>query len=170
MFGHRKRDKRILWGLLAFGLLTFPFWLRKRPLKDWIITYLQTGFFAALIDSIFVEQQRLSYPIRFLKKAFTINVLFGYLLFPVVGIFYNLWTYRSGLKGIIGKAFLFTVPLTILETWFAMKTKLIKWKRWTWFHTFSQATGYMLMGRGLMALIRKVPTSTLPDKDKNPEE
>lgn len=167
----KKKDTMILRAFLVLGLLILPFLFKKPPLKDWLITYLQTGFFATIVDSIFVQQGRISYPVRFFKKAFKISILFDYLLFPVVGVLYNQITYRSGLKGIFGKILIFSLPMTVLELGLESKTKLVHWKKWTWYQTFLYVSGITLLGRGFIGLIRVVSNSaflipTPKDKDE----
>lgn len=161
----KKTDRNILNGLLGFGLLALPWLLlRKRPFKDWVMVFTIKGVYASILDSLVVKQKRVTYPIRFLSQAFKINILFDYLLFPVTCIFYNQITYHSKLFGILGKAFFFTIPMTIMETGFVKKTNLIKWKKtlisrkkkWTWYYTLISLTISFWLDRALIGLIRKV--------------
>lgn len=160
---NRSRDKTILAAFCAVGVLLFPVWTRKPPLRDWLITYFQTGLLATFIDSFFIQQKRLLYPTRLLRKSFGISVLFDYLLFPTIAVLYNQVTYKSSVKGIIGKVFLFSVPITILEYLLERHTTLITWKKWKWYHTLISVTSVTLMGRLFLAVIRRVspyqPTS-----------
>jgi hypothetical protein len=147
-------EKVILRLLLVLGLSTFPFWLRKPPVKDWLLIFLAKTFVANLMDSILVQQKRISYPVRFLKKTFKTSILFDYLLFPIASVLYNQITYRSNLFSTLGKVLFFTIPMTVVEYRLEKKTKLITWKRWTWYHTFLTLTGTFWLVRGFIAVVR----------------
>ncbi|WP_396652643.1 CBO0543 family protein [Metabacillus sp. KUDC1714] len=83
------------------------------------------------------------------------NILFDYLLFPILCVFYNQLTFRSNLKGILLKLFLFSIPMTLAEVFFERKTKLIKFnKNWHWYHTLLSETFIMLFVRMFIGLIR----------------
>lgn len=168
----KKTDKIILKGLLGFGFLVLPWLLmRKRPIKDWVMVFLIKGVYVSILDSLVVQQKRVTYPIRLLKKAFKINILFDYLLFPVTCIFYNQITYDSKLLGILSKALFFSIPMTIMEAGFAKKTKLIRWKRkWEWYHTLISLTLTFWLDRGIMGLIRKVSHSFKPKREQDRKE
>lgn len=164
----KKRDMNILKGLLGFGLLALPWLLlRKRPLKDWLIVFLAKGVYTSILDSLVVKQKRVAYPIRFFGKTFKINILFDYLLFPLVCLFYNQITYHSRLFGILGKALFFSVPMTMMEIGFEKKTKLVTWKKkWSWYHNLLSLTLTFWLDRGMIGLIRKVSNSSYFKREK----
>lgn len=138
-------EKKVLRGLLLMGLFLLPFAIRSENRKDWIIIFLLKGFFSSILDTFLTKQKKVSYPKRFLPHYFKINVLFDYLLFPITCVFFNQTTYHSNLIGILLKAFLFSLPMTIVEFIFEKKTKLITFKdRWTSLHTlFSEMLSFI---------------------------
>ncbi len=140
----------ILWGI------SFFFWLPKQPIKDWIICYLFRALFSGFTDSFVVAYNLIEYPNRFFPEVFKISVLFNFLVFPTLCVFYNQTTYRSKLSGIIGQAILYSASITLLESWFEKNTQLIVYhKWWTWMHTFTGLILFFLMGRSVLAIIRK---------------
>ncbi|WP_413789606.1 CBO0543 family protein [Metabacillus rhizosphaerae] len=76
-------------------------------------------------------------------------------MYPILCVFYNQLTFRSNLKGILLKLFLFSIPMTLAEVFFERKTKLIKFnKNWHWYHTLLSETFIMLFVRMFIGLIR----------------
>lgn len=140
--------------MLGLGLLPFAF-LRKQPVKDWVIVFFFTGFLASLLDGLAVKTKRIMYPIRLFPTLFNKSVVFDYLLFPIICTFYIQSTHRSTLLGTLGKVFIFSVPVTILEWMLERKTYLVDWIRWSGMHTFASITLYLLSARGIISLINK---------------
>ncbi len=149
-------EKRILKGFLILGLFLIPFTIRGKHKKDWIIIFLLKGFFSSIMDTLLIKHNKVSYPKRFLPEYFQINVLFDYLLFPISCVFFNQWTYNSKLSGIMIKAFLFSIPMTIFEVIFEKNTKLIEFKKqWTWIHTLLSEMITFIGTRLFIGLVRK---------------
>lgn len=157
---YRKRgdgmEKRILNGLLIMGLFLVPFTIKGKFKKDWIIIFLLKGFFSSIMDTFLTRRNKVSYPKRFLPKYFQINVLFDYLLFPITCVLFNQSTYHSNVLGIMFKALLFSVPMTVGEMIFEKNTKLIKFsKQWSWIHTLVSEMLTFMGTRLFIGLVRK---------------
>jgi hypothetical protein len=149
-------EKKVLRGLLFFGLLLLPFSIRRTNRKDWIIVFFLKGFTSSLLDTFLTKKKKVSYPKRFLPHYFEINVLFDYLLFPITCVFFNQTTYHSNFKGILLKAFLFSLPMTIVEVLFEKYTKLITFKNnWTSWHTLFSEMISFIATRLFIGLLRK---------------
>lgn len=149
-------EKRILKGLFIMGLFLVPFTIKGKHIKDWIIIFLLKGFFSSIMDTFLTRRNKVSYPKRFLPRYFQINVLFDYLLFPITCVLFNQSTYNSNVFGIMIKALLFSIPMTIIETILEKNTKLIKFsKQWTSFHTLISEMLTFMGTRLFIGLIRK---------------
>lgn len=159
---NKKRDEIILKVLTGTGFLMLPILVfRKQHFKDWLLIFFLKGVYISILDSFVVQKKWVSYPIRPFKKSFKISTLFDYLLFPVTCILYNQVTYHSKLLGILGKAFFFSIPMTVLEFGLVKKTNLVKWKNWTWYKTLISLTLTFWLDRVLMILVRKVSNTTV---------
>lgn len=148
------QEKLILRGLLILGMICFPFIFKKSPSKDWILIYFFKGFLSSFIDNYVVRTGRVRYPVRLLHQWYDTSVLFNYLLFPLVCVFFNQATVRDKPSFIFLKALFFSVPMTLIEWLLEKKSNLIKWEKWSAFHTFVSETMTFLGSRGFIALIR----------------
>ncbi|MFD1169705.1 CBO0543 family protein [Oceanobacillus caeni] len=137
------------------GIGALPFILLRKPAKDWMIVFFLTGFFANLLDEFMVKSKRVIYPVRLFEKYSDKSILFDFLIFPICCTLFIQATYQSKLPAILGKAFLFSVPLTAFEWLLEQKTHLIKWIRWSTTHTLVSVTLYLLTTRLVIAIIRK---------------
>jgi len=148
-------EKLILRGFFVLGIGALPFIILRKPVKDWMIVFFLTGFFANLLDDFMVKSKRVRYPVRLFQKYSDKSILFDLLIFPICCTLFIQATYQSKLPAILGKAFLFSVPLTAFEWLLEQKTHLIKWIRWSTTHTLVSVTLYLLMTRLVIELIRK---------------
>lgn len=128
-------DQILLWGLLIVGLTLFFYGMRKEPREQWITAFLLKAVITSFIGVIVIEEGLLIYPIRFLPQYFDGNILYDYLLLPVVCIYFYQFTHRAGLAKIFAVGVLLAVVMTMLESWFAANTNLIQYYSWTWVHT-----------------------------------
>ncbi|WP_407673421.1 CBO0543 family protein [Paenibacillus silvisoli] len=130
--------------------------MSKKPIKDWIIIFFFKGYLSGFTDSILVAYGILSYPVRLMPDVFSISILFDLVIFPVSCIAYNQTSYRSKLLSCIVQAFLYSLPITLLEFWAERNSLLIQYHRWwTVFHSYFFLTVTFILIRGLIALIRK---------------
>jgi hypothetical protein len=151
-------SKLFLRGFLLMGLVLLPFAFKKKPIKDWLIVYLLTSLFSAIINHILVEKKMLSYPVRLFPKQFKFHVVFDLLLCPVICVFYNQFTYTDkSILRIIWKVFLFSIPQLVIEILAGRYLKMINWhKGWKWYHTFITMNIKYLFIRTFIGLIRKI--------------
>lgn len=149
-------EKKALRGLLLFGLFLMPITIRRERTKEWVIIFFFKGILSSILDTFLTRNNKVSYPKRLLPNYFKINILFDYLLFPISCVVYNQVTYHSKPIGIIIKAGLFSLPLTILEVMFEKNTRLIKFKNgWTWGHTFISEMITFICSRLFIEFLRK---------------
>ncbi|MBU8907512.1 hypothetical protein KH400_12930 [Desertibacillus haloalkaliphilus] len=152
-----KIDKGILGSLLAFGFVLLPIMLRKPPIKDWLLVFLWNAVTNGIIDKVVVSYNTVKYPVRLLPKMFKTNILFDFLLYPVVTIIYNQLTEKDKPLVIFLKLFYFTIPMILIELYAERKTGLIKFKRgWRWYHSFISLNIKSLLTRLWIGWVRKL--------------
>ncbi len=83
------------------------------------------------------------------------STLYDYLLFPLLCVWYNQTSRYSKLPGIIRQACLYSIVVTIVEHWLERNTKVIQYKQWTPYHTFTSLLLTFLGARGAIGSIRK---------------
>lgn len=69
--------------------------IRKDSLRDWVIIFLLKGSLASFIDAIMTNKNLIKYPVRFMPQYFRINILFDYLLFPIMCVLFNQMTLQK---------------------------------------------------------------------------
>lgn len=148
-------DHYLNWGLLIFGLALFLYSLRKPPLHVWITTFLLKAYVSTFIGVLIIEEGMLEYPVRFLEGYFDSNILYEYLLLPVVCIYFYKATYQVNVWRILGVGLLFTSGLTFVEALFEANTSLIEYHTWTWMHSFASIYIIMVLIRLLLKGIYK---------------
>ncbi|WP_312889164.1 CBO0543 family protein [Desertibacillus haloalkaliphilus] len=157
MMKRNKIDKGILGSLLAFGFVLLPIMLRKPPIKDWLLVFLWNAVTNGIIDKVVVSYNTVKYPVRLLPKMFKTNILFDFLLYPVVTIIYNQLTEKDKPLVIFLKLFYFTIPMILIELYAERKTGLIKFKRgWRWYHSFISLNIKSLLTRLWIGWVRKL--------------
>ncbi|QKY70591.1 CBO0543 family protein [Lentibacillus sp. CBA3610] len=146
-------DKVILWFSLILGIALFIFSLRKQPIKNWLLSFLLTAYFANIIGKIVVDLNLIKYPK--LSNNFDTGNLYEIFLFPVIGIYFYQTSYRSNLSGIIFQCALYTLGLTISEIILLKYTHLIEFVNWHWTYTPLSIFCFMLAIRLLLELINR---------------
>lgn len=151
----RKFERNLLRSLFIFGIGAFFHLVRKPPIKDWLIVFFLKSYIATFLDNLLVRKGYLKYPVN-LFKTFDFSVLFSYIIFPVTCVYFNQQTQNSGLKGILLKSLIFSVPSAIAEHFLEKHTQLIKYKKsWNSYYSFISILATFLMTRGIMGLISK---------------
>ena len=149
-------QKKLLRIVLGVGLLLIPFAFKREKLKDWLLIFFLKGYISSFLDQIIVKKKHVTYPVRFMPKYFDSNILFDYLLFPILCVFYNRTSEKSNLHSIFLQSFIYTTPMTVLEVILEKKTNLIRYKKnWNWLITYSTLVATFLFVRGFIAIIRK---------------
>lgn len=150
----------IQYTMLALCAVSPLIWLRKQPIKDWLIIYFLKGYISGFIDSFLVSYHILSYPVRLFPEVFKISILFDMFVFPILCVFYNQTSYRSKLPGIIGQALLYSLPVALFEYWAEEQTNLIEYFRWwTIYHSYFYLTLTFVFVRAFIAIIRRFSKS-----------
>lgn len=144
----------INWGVTLLSIATMFYVFSRPPVKDWIIVFFLKGFISFVCNTFFVAYGLLSYPVRFFPNVFQSTVVFDLLAYPLLCVLYNQTSYKSSLKGILGQAFLYSVPPTIFEWWASQYTQLVKFHTWTWFHSLLFFMATFLAVRAGIELIR----------------
>ncbi|SMB87429.1 hypothetical protein SAMN00017405_1693 [Desulfonispora thiosulfatigenes DSM 11270] len=147
-------EMMINWFFLILSLGLFAFLLRKPPLKDWLLIYFIRAFNAAILDCFVITYKLIEYPVRFLPHVFKPAILFDFFAYPTLGVLFNQMTYHDKVPMIIVKAFLLSLPITLLEWWFERNTDLINYLNWNIYITYFSLTLSFLFIRGVIAVIR----------------
>ncbi|TLS35061.1 CBO0543 family protein [Pseudalkalibacillus caeni] len=158
------KERLILRGLLLFGLTATAFLIRRPPTKDWVLVFFLKGVISSFIGMYVVSKKWLKYPVRLAPKSFHSSLLFDYLLFPLACVAYNQTSYRSKFPGMIFQAVLYTTPMTLFEVWLEKNTQLIKYIKWSWFHTFTSLFVTFVSVRAFMEWIRDITSRQAKEK------
>ncbi len=150
------KENTILKTLLLLGILAFINVVRKPPVKDWLIIFLFKSYISTFFDRLTVKKGYITYPVK-LIKWFDISFIFDYLLFPLSCVYYNQMTYKKNFFPTVFSVFLFSIPMSLVETMLEKNTKLVSYKKgWNSFHSFFTLTITFLFVRVLMEMIRYV--------------
>ncbi|MGM0878851.1 MAG: CBO0543 family protein [Bacillota bacterium] len=149
-------DKKLLKIFFSVGVLLIPFAFRRNKLKDWLLVFFIKGYISSILATILVQKKEFYYPVRFVPKIFKISITFDYLLFPLIGVFFNQTTLNSKPLQIFFQSLLFSIPMTIIEALLERYTKLINYKKgWNSLTSFWTLTTTLLFVRLFMSIIRK---------------
>ncbi|WP_339146155.1 MULTISPECIES: CBO0543 family protein [unclassified Sutcliffiella] len=149
------KDKIILQIITVLGLGGWSLLFRKGPIKDWFLVYLFKTFITTLIDGPVTKKKLVTYPYRFLANIFETNIIFDYIIFPLLCVFYSQFTYKMKLLKTIVSVFLFSLPMTVIQEWLERNTQLVKYsRRWSWINTLSVLTMTFWSSRIFIAWIR----------------
>lgn len=149
-------ERNFLRALLVFGLVALTFTLRRKNIKDWGIVFFSSGFFVSFIANIIIKGNKVKHSVRLLPNYFQTNVLYEYLMLPLVCVWYNQTTNHSWIPGIISQALLYSAIHTLIEGFLERKTDLVQWKNWDWVHNIYSLTLIFLGSRGLISIFRRV--------------
>ena len=148
-------DKRILKIITILAISGWSVLFKKGPIKDWLIVYLFKTFITTMIDGPVVKKKLVSYPYRYFSKFFETNIIFDYVIFPLLCVLYSQFTYKLKPSKIIPSVFLFSVPMTLIQWWLERYTNLVKYgRKWSSFHTLGVLTMTFWSSRGFIAIIR----------------
>ncbi len=135
------KDKTILRIITVLGLSGGIFLLRKGSIKDFFLIFLFKSVVSSLIDTPIVKKKLVQYPYRYFKNSFKINIVFDFLIFPLVCVIYSKLTNKADTLKTVLTVFLLSVPMTIIEEILERKTRLVKYSnKWSWFHTLAYLT------------------------------
>jgi hypothetical protein len=154
----RTFDKKFLRILFVFHLMILiPVLLRKPSKKDWVIIYIYNAVTNGLLDRLLTKNKIITYPVRLFPKSLNINVLFDFLVYPLIAVLHNQITVKDKPFTIFYKLLYFTVPIYLFEAWAVRKTKLINWhKGWKGYHSFIGLTVKSLLTRTVFAIFKKI--------------
>ncbi|TLS32336.1 hypothetical protein FDK15_14060 [Geobacillus thermoleovorans] len=128
-------EQWILWLLAAVGIgllgLSFRF---LSPREVWF-SFLLNAYISSLAGLIVSGAGMLAYPVR-LFPDYTNDVIFEYLLYPVVSVYVYGTSRRSGWKGIWMQCAAYTGGMTAVEILLERHTDLIEYHTWKWGYSF----------------------------------
>ncbi|MFA9455311.1 CBO0543 family protein [Halalkalibacter sp. AB-rgal2] len=152
------RDRNLLYLITAIGMSGWILLFRKRGhFKDWLLIYLFKTLVSTLMDGPVIKRKFVQYPIRYMPKFFDSNIAFLYLIFPMLCVMYNQFTYQMKPVKTFFSVFLFSVPMGVIEHWIQKKTNLIKFnKGWNAYHTITVLTLTFWLVRLFICTVRKL--------------
>lgn len=110
----------------------------KNKIRQALIPFLFHQVLTWFFGLIVVEKGLIRYPFRYyFSRSNKSSFIFEYLIFPAFAVFFNLFypVKRSLLMKNIHYLF-FTSIITFFETIAVKYTKLIEYKKWTWYWSF----------------------------------
>ncbi|WP_396126177.1 CBO0543 family protein [Anaerobacillus sp. CMMVII] len=147
-------EKKLLYILLLFGLISIPFSLRGKNYKNWVIIFLLNSYSNTFVAPILAEKKFLLYPVRLLPKIYKSSIIYDYCLCSLVSVWYCRSTKSDHWLNSFLKVWLFSIPQAIVEKWLEKHTQLIKYnKGWTWIHSLLTITTAKLAVRSLLPLM-----------------
>lgn len=119
-----------VWMITAISLFFIP----KDFYRKASISFLFMIFVSWFLGILVVEYKLIEYPQRFLASVNETSFTFEFFVFPVVGVFYNLYypARQHFLKQVLYTS-AFTTALVIPELIIEKYTDLIKYINWTWY-------------------------------------
>ncbi|MFY4776531.1 CBO0543 family protein [Metabacillus sp. RGM 3146] len=150
------KDRTILNLITLFSMSGWSLLFRRKgEIKDWFLIYLFKTLVATLLDSPVINKKYVLYPNRYFPKIFDSNIVFLYIIFPLLCVIYNQFTYKMKPVKTILSVFLFSTPMTLFENWLEKNTSLVRYRKgWNSFFTFSVLTVTFWMVRLLIAWVR----------------
>jgi len=135
------KDKTVLKIITAVGFGGLSLLFRKGPIKDWVLIYLLKTLVCTFLDVPINKKKFVKYPKRYFPNFFDSNIVYIYVIFPLLCVMYNQFTYKMNAIKTIPSVFLYSVPMSLAERWLERNTNLIKYhKGWNGYYTLSFLT------------------------------
>jgi len=124
------------WVITSLLLLIF---LPKKRLREALVSFLFKQLITWFFGLLVVEKDRIKYPFRlFFKNATKSSFAFEYFVYPSLCALFNLYYPENRNNKIKFLYYLAnTSALTVLEFFIEKYTKLITYRKWAWYWTFS---------------------------------
>lgn len=134
------RKERIViasaYAISAFLLLRF---VPRNKIKHAIVPFLFKQALTWLLGLLVTEKNLIQYPYRpFFKKTYKASFCFEYFFYPALCVLFNLYYPEKRNRMIkVLYQFIHTSVLVGLEVLIVKYTKLIRYKNWTWYWSFT---------------------------------
>ncbi|KHF40099.1 CBO0543 family protein [Halalkalibacter okhensis] len=166
------RDRTLLHIITLLGISGWAFLFRKKgDIKDWFLIYLFKTLVSTLMDGPVIKKRYVQYPKRYFANSFDSNIVFLYILFPLLCVMYNQFTYKMKPIKTFFSVFLFSIPMALIENFLEKKTKLVEFRKgWDWYHTVSVLTATFWIVRLFIAGVRYIDKkrTTADNLNENP--
>lgn len=144
----------LLWLFLILGVVLLSKVLRKPPLKNWLLCFFIASYPATFLGGLVVHYHLISYPVQ-LFPQFQSNVLYEYLLLPLVCTYYYQASYHKGVFSSWWQALVYISVLTVVEILLEKNTDLLHYINWNWYYSLISQFLFLLLVRWLMWLINE---------------
>lgn len=151
------RDRTILNIITVIGIsgTIFALFRKRGYIKDWFLIFFIKTLVSTVMDGPVIKRKYLKYPHRYFSKFFDSNIVFLYLVFPLLCVIYNQFTFKMRPLPSLLSVFLFSGPMTIIENWLEKNTNLVKYnKGWNSFVTLIVLTFTFWIVKGWIEGIR----------------
>lgn len=146
-------DTILLWCFFFVGFVLFLFSLRKPPIKDWLLAFFLSSFFATVLGTVVIYFGLIEY--FKLGDGFHSNIIYELVLLPVISTYFYQTSYSSGLLIAVFQCLLYTLGLTVVEVLVKVYTNLIHYIYWNWFVTFITVFLFLFGMRTLLKFINQ---------------
>lgn len=156
--GYKIEKKIEISAWVATSILLLIFLPRKR-LREAVVSFLSKQLMTWIFGLLVVQTGKIKYPFRlFFKNATKSSFTFEYFVYPSLCALFNLYYPEKGSKK---TKFLYyfahTSILTFFEFFIEKYTKLITYKKWNWYWSFSSIWGTYYLSRVFHKWFFKVP-------------
>jgi hypothetical protein len=159
------KERKMLRISLLVGIGMLPILFRKPGIKRWSIIFISNGITSHILDHYLVKAKMLKYPVRLAPKAVKINIVYDYLICPLVTVLYCQTSYNSKFISTAVQGFIFAIPQVALEYLAEKRKKIIKYSNgWTWVHSYLGIVATKLAFRGLDELLKPKTMSRFKEK------
>jgi|GEM_PF-6132288 len=131
------KNRRILLISTILALAMMPILLRRRYRKKSIIIFFLSAIFNSVLSHILIAKNYFSQPSRYFHKYFISNILYDWLVLPLIAVLYCQATASAGAVISTSYAVALSSFQALLEYWMLIDTSLIKYneKKWSIWHT-----------------------------------
>ncbi|WP_394231782.1 CBO0543 family protein [Niallia oryzisoli] len=133
---YEKKIEMASWFIMSFLLLKY---VKRNRLREAEVIFFSKQFLTWIFGLLVVEKRLISYPSRlFFKNATKTSFTFEYFIYPALCVLFNLYypEKRSSLVKLVYYA-AYSSVITSLELIAVKYTRLITYKKWKWYWTFS---------------------------------
>lgn len=166
------KDRTLLNLFTLAGVIGSLFFLlrRKGDTKDWFLIFFIKTLVSTIIDGPIIKRKYVKYPHRYFPKSFDSNIVFLYILFPLSCVMYNQFTYKMQIVKTVLSVFLFSAPMTLMESWLEKNTNLVEYhKGWNSYITFAVLSFTFILVNRTIKLIRFLDKNIGPTADMKSE-
>jgi hypothetical protein len=156
-YGGGNMDSRtVLIIATVIGLCCIPILFRKKYRKRSLIIFVIAVAANALLENYLITKDYLYFPVRYFPGIFKNNIMYDYLVCPLISVAYCQTSSRKKLIGVYAQGIIYSVLQTLLEYFMLTQTELIRYNdvKWSIWHTLVILLVYKIIFiRGIWELL-----------------